>query len=214
MIAGAEDAVAMLHADLESRGVAARIVRVDYASHSRYMDPLLRELEQLLAPIRPRRGEVAFWSTVTGEVVDGASLDAAYWARNLRQPVLFAPTVERLAQRGPTVFVEVDPHPVLALFVEQCIAHVKAQGVVVGCAARDEAEPLTLRGAARPTVRGRLLGRGRAPSARVRHRPGRSAELVVVSAKTPEALRAAAGRLRDHLSAHPEHRRSATSLTA
>jgi acyl transferase domain-containing protein/NADPH:quinone reductase-like Zn-dependent oxidoreductase/NAD(P)-dependent dehydrogenase (short-subunit alcohol dehydrogenase family)/acyl carrier protein len=208
VVAGAEDAVARLHADLEAKGVAARVVRVDYASHSRYMDPLLPELERLLAPVRPRHGEVAFWSTVTGEPVDGASLDAAYWARNLRQPVLFAPTVERLAQRGPTVFVEVDPHPVLALFVEQCVAHAGARGTVVGCAGRDEPEPLTLREAA-----GRLFVAGSAvaaepslvASATAGAAPARdrSAELVVVSAKTPEALRAAAGRLRDHLGAHP-----------
>ena len=209
VVAGAEDAVAKLHADLEARGVAARIVRVDYASHSHYMEPLLQELERLLAPLRPRRGEVAFWSTVTGEAVEGATLDAGYWARNLRQPVLFAPTVERLAQVGPTVFVEVDPHPVLALFVEQCIAHVKAQGTVVACAARDEPEPLTLREAA-----GRLFVAGCSARAEPSFTAapselgatvlaGRSAELVVVSAKTPEALRAAAGRLRDHLGGHP-----------
>ncbi|WP_437669739.1 SDR family NAD(P)-dependent oxidoreductase [Sorangium sp. So ce131] len=34
--------------------------------------------------------------------------------------------------------------------------------------------------------------------------PARAAELCVLSARSPEALRAAAGRLRDHLRAHPE----------
>jgi acyl transferase domain-containing protein/acyl carrier protein len=198
VVAGAEDAVLSLHADLERRGVAARIVRVDYASHSHYMDPLLAELEQRLAPTRPRSGPIAFWSTVSGQRVDGATLDAAYWTRNLREPVLFAPTVERLAKLGPTVFVEVDPHPVLALFVEQCIAHAGAVGAVVGCAARDEPEPLTLRETA-----GRLYVAGCEVAADSASDARRSAELVVLSARTPEAVRVAAGRLRKHVVDHP-----------
>ena len=102
VVGGMEDVVLALHADLEKRGIPARIVRADYASHSRYMDPLLPELEERLATIRPRKSDVAFWSTVEAAPVDGAALDAKYWVRNLRQPVLFAPTVERLAKRGPT----------------------------------------------------------------------------------------------------------------
>ena len=195
-----EDVVLALHADLEKRGIPARIVRADYASHSRYMEPLLPELERRLATIHPRKSDVAFWSTVDAAPVDGAALDAKYWVRNLRRPVLFAPTVERLAKRGPTVFVEVDPHPILALFIEQCITHAGAAGRVVGCAARDEAEPMTLRETA-----GRMYVAGCEVSAEPSSSAGalRSAELVVVSARTPEAVRVAAARLQKHVIDHP-----------
>jgi len=40
--------------------------------------------------LQPQAAGVPIYSTVTGEVTDGAALDATYWARNLRQPVLFA----------------------------------------------------------------------------------------------------------------------------
>ncbi len=202
VIGGPEGDVLALRADLEKRDILARVVRADYASHCRYMDPLLPELAERLAGLRPKDGDIAFWSTVSAGPVDGSTLDATYWTRNLRQPVLFAPTVQRLAAQGPTVFVEVDPHPVLAVFVEQCITHARAQGAVIGCAARDEPEPLTLREAA-----GRLYVAGCSVSAEATPAAApardRLAELVVLSARTPEAVRAAAGRLRDHVAAHP-----------
>ena len=66
---------------------------------------MLRALEGLA----PRRGEVSLFSTVTGEVTDGADLEPAYWVRNLREPVLLAPVVERLANDGHSLFVEVSP---------------------------------------------------------------------------------------------------------
>jgi acyl transferase domain-containing protein/D-arabinose 1-dehydrogenase-like Zn-dependent alcohol dehydrogenase/acyl carrier protein/NADP-dependent 3-hydroxy acid dehydrogenase YdfG len=200
VVAGEQDAVEALRAQLEPRGVVVRDIRVDYASHSRFMDPLLPALRERLAPVRPRACAVAFWSTVTGGPLPGGSLDAAYWARNLREPVLFAPTLERLAAERAAVFVEVDPHPVLAQFVEQCLTSTRgAAAVVVPCAARDEAETQTVAEAVgRLFVLGAGLRSEGAPSR------ARSAELVVLSAKTPQALSGLAGRLREHLDGHPD----------
>ncbi|MFE6072435.1 SDR family NAD(P)-dependent oxidoreductase, partial [Streptomyces sp. NPDC056525] len=65
--------------------------------------------------------EVAMWSTVTGELVADEELDAAYWYRNLREPVLFADVVRRLEESGPRAFVEIGPHPVLSLAMEQTV---------------------------------------------------------------------------------------------
>jgi acyl transferase domain-containing protein/acyl carrier protein/short-subunit dehydrogenase len=228
VVAGEEEAVAALTVAMAGRGLLVRQIRVDYASHSRFMDPLLPELRQLLAPVKPRAGEVAFWSTVTGGPLDGAMLDAEYWAKNLREPVLFAPVVLKMAGdqggagargAGPgegegsggsggsggddgreAVFVEVDPHPVLASFVEQCLAKVGRAAAVVPSSARDEPETTMLAEAA-----GLLSVRGVAIEAEAA-RPVRSAELVLLSAKTPEALRDAAARLRVHVAAHPDER--------
>jgi acyl transferase domain-containing protein/acyl carrier protein len=199
VVAGDLEAMETLRAQLEPRNVAVREIRVDYASHSRYMDPLLPELGTRLATVRPRTCKTSFWSTVTGGPVDGATLDASYWARNLREPVLFAPTIQRIAAEQPAVFVEADPHPVLAQFVEQCLAKERHRSVVVPCAARDEAETHTLAEAA-----GRLFVLGADVGSEPAEPPARSAELVVLSAKTPHALREAAGRLHAQMAAHPE----------
>ena len=58
-----------------------RRVKVDVASHSPQMDPLLDELVAALASLQPQRGDVPIYSTVDAAVVDGGALDRRYWAR-------------------------------------------------------------------------------------------------------------------------------------
>ena len=53
-----------------------------------YVEPLREELlDAVLADLHPRSGEVPFYSTVTGGLLDMAGLDGEYWYRNLREPV-------------------------------------------------------------------------------------------------------------------------------
>jgi acyl transferase domain-containing protein/acyl carrier protein len=122
LVSGEPDALAALLADLERDGVFCRKVRVDVAPHSPHTDPLLDELAASVANIRPRVGSVPVFSTVTGTVVAGTDFDASYWVRNLRQPVLFAQAIDGALAAGPTTFLELGPHPVLAPAVAQSLA--------------------------------------------------------------------------------------------
>ncbi|MEU7786522.1 type I polyketide synthase [Amycolatopsis sp. NPDC049159] len=99
--------------ELLASDVPAKRIAVDYASHSPHVEVLEDELARVLAPVRPRSGEIPFHSTVTGELTDTADLGAAYWYRNLRQPVEFARATENLTETGHDVFIECSPHPVL-----------------------------------------------------------------------------------------------------
>ncbi|MFJ9785948.1 type I polyketide synthase [Amycolatopsis sp. NPDC101161] len=113
VVAGDPAALQELVARCESEGLRARLIPVDYASHSAHVEAIEAELREVLAPIRPRTGDIPFYSTVTAEPIDTATLDAGYWYRNLRQPVLFHETADALAEHGHRFFVEVSPHPVL-----------------------------------------------------------------------------------------------------
>jgi myxalamid-type polyketide synthase MxaE and MxaD len=113
VLAGDRGALKRLVASLESQDVSCRWVRVDVASHSPAMEPLLPELRQVLGGVRARPTALPLYSTVTGEPLGGERLDADYWARNLRQPVRFWPAIERLLADEHRVFVEVSPHPIL-----------------------------------------------------------------------------------------------------
>ncbi|VVJ20832.1 Modular polyketide synthase [Amycolatopsis camponoti] len=123
-----------LVARCENDGVRARVIPVDYASHSAHVEAIEAELREVLAPIRPRTGEIPFYSTVTAEPADTATLDAGYWYRNLRQPVLFRDTADVLAERGHRFFVEVSPHPVLGGGLQETFE----EAAVVGTLRRGE----------------------------------------------------------------------------
>ncbi|MDI5967906.1 SDR family NAD(P)-dependent oxidoreductase [Streptomyces sp. SL13] len=102
-------------------GVRVRRVPVDYASHSAHVEEIEDHLLEVLSQVRPVSSSVPMWSTVTGEVTDTAGMDAAYWYRNLRSRVRFAEAARALAEQGRYVFVEVSPHPVLAMSVQDTL---------------------------------------------------------------------------------------------
>ncbi|WP_018500796.1 type I polyketide synthase [Parafrankia discariae] len=121
VVAGDRAAVAELVARCEARGTRARLVDVDYASHSPQVEQLRHRLLTDFADLRARTPRVPWYSTVTGEPVDGA-VGGDYWYANLRETVRFAPAVRRLLRDGFRQFVEVSPHPVLLLALEQIAA--------------------------------------------------------------------------------------------
>ncbi|MFC9328318.1 SDR family NAD(P)-dependent oxidoreductase [Kitasatospora sp. NPDC057015] len=131
VISGSPEAVDAIVAGCEAEGLRARKIPVDYASHSPHVDGLREELLDLLKDLRPRSGEVAFYSTLTGGLLDTAALDADYWFRNLRNTVRFHETVELLLESGHRTFVETTAHPVLTAAVDDALAAAGVSGVVL-----------------------------------------------------------------------------------
>src|SRR5262249_27223788 len=89
----------------------------DYASHSGVVAQLRERLLDELSPIRPRASDVPFYSTVTGQPLGTAQLDAGYWYRSLRQRVEFLAATAALLDHGHRIFIEVSPRPVLTVGV-------------------------------------------------------------------------------------------------
>lgn len=200
VVAGPESGLVQLLAAVHERGQFGRRVRMDYASHSPPIDALLPDFLRSVEGIEARDCAIDFYSTVTATPRAGASLDAAYWARNLREPVQLSPTLSRLAAEGFSVFVEIDPHPVLARPIEQCAAAAGASATVVSSALRDHSEPERLRDALRELFAAGVSARaGSAPEP-----SGSEPSLFVLCAKSPPALDAQAARLAAHLEQEPE----------
>ncbi|MET8454166.1 SDR family NAD(P)-dependent oxidoreductase, partial [Streptomyces sp. NPDC005209] len=139
VVSGDPDALDALLERCEGDGVRARRIPVDYASHSAHVESLREELEELLAPVRPRAGRVPLHSTLEDRLIDGHEMDAGYWHRNLRHTVRFEPAVRSLADTGHTVFVECSPHPVLTVGLTDTLADAGADNAVVtGTLRRDD----------------------------------------------------------------------------
>ncbi|MFD7529724.1 type I polyketide synthase [Streptomyces sp. NPDC059849] len=119
VVAGEGGALEDLMAVCEEAGIRSRRVVVDYPSHSGRVEEIREELIAALGVVSPRSGRIPFYSTVRGGFVDTAALDAGYWFENLRARVGFESAVRALADEGGSCFVEVSPHPVLVLPVEE-----------------------------------------------------------------------------------------------
>jgi myxalamid-type polyketide synthase MxaE and MxaD len=98
---------------LQGREVFARRVSLAYASHGRDMDAVLADFATQIGHLDPQSTPIPFCSTVRGAFVDGATLGASYWLRNLRDPVRFTDAVRSIGDAEETVFLEISPHPVL-----------------------------------------------------------------------------------------------------
>jgi acyl transferase domain-containing protein len=120
-------------------------VRVPY--HGPQMDVLRDELLESLVDLDCRPTGIPVLSTVTGAwVADGHRFDAAYWWQNVRQPVQFAAAIDRLANEGYRLFVELSPHPVLAHSILECLTpHGEEQAVVLPTLRRNEDERRSMR---------------------------------------------------------------------
>ncbi|WP_035870486.1 type I polyketide synthase [Kitasatospora cheerisanensis] len=138
VVSGEPRELAALLAACEREGVRARAIPVDYAAHSAQVAEIEDELREALTGIRPRASAVPLYSTVTGEPVAGETLDAAYWYRNLREPVDFAGATRTLLDAGHTLLVEVSPHPVLLAGIEAVAAAAGREVSAVGTLRRGD----------------------------------------------------------------------------
>ncbi len=131
-LSGPLEQLEALAAVAKERGIVFRLLDLDYAFHSRCMDPVQGMLAEALAgfaPVNPRQAD--FVSTVSGDLFAG-SLDAAYWWDNVRQPVRFEAAIDRLIALGCRTFVEIAPHAILQRYLKECLAAAGAKGQILG----------------------------------------------------------------------------------
>lgn len=113
VVSGARAAVEAVLAALRAEGVETRPLRVSHAFHSPVMDPVLEAFERAATSVRFGHPRLDFISSVTGAPADVEIATPTYWRDQIRRPVRFADALAALQKRGPTVLVEVGPHPVL-----------------------------------------------------------------------------------------------------
>jgi acyl transferase domain-containing protein len=120
VLSGDAAALNEIREHLERRRIFSRWLKVDVACHSLQMNALASELLSGLPLLKAASASVPLYSTVTGTQVAGNTMGAEHWARNMCQPVLFAPVMETLLAEGHDVFLEVSPHPLLQAPMQQC----------------------------------------------------------------------------------------------
>ncbi|MGH2915024.1 MAG: type I polyketide synthase [Solirubrobacteraceae bacterium] len=144
VVSGDLDALERLLRSCEADGIPARAVASTVAGHCAQIEPLRDEMRRELATVTPRPAEVPLYSTVTGGLLDTATMGAEHWFRNLRQTVLFEPAVRAMMGDGVNALIEVSPHPILTTGVLQTIettGHDPDTIAVIGSLRRQDGGP-------------------------------------------------------------------------
>ena len=147
-VAGEASALDLLEAALTERKDFHRRLDLDYAFHSPAMDEIEAGIVRALADLGPGEAQTPFHSPVTGGRLEGTALQADYWWRNIRAPVLFEQAIKSMQSQGINVFVEIGPHAVLSGYLNNCLRDEDIQGRVIATALRDDDGPGRVWGAA------------------------------------------------------------------
>jgi acyl transferase domain-containing protein/acyl carrier protein len=140
-VAGERSALDEFRAEMDDAGVWVREVATSVATHCAQVDDIREELMRVLEPVAVGRTEIPFYSTVTGDRLDPDGMDAEYWFTNTREPVLFASATRALLDAGHTMFIEVSPHPVVGVALQETIDDIDAAAAVTGSLRRGDGGP-------------------------------------------------------------------------
>lgn len=143
-VAGDPCPLSQLEAALAGKGVLYKRLDLDYAFHSRAMDPIEAEVAAVLATLLPMESSIPFYSTVTGNHLDGRSLQSQYWWHNIRMPVLFEQAIRNIIDSGVNIFIEIGPHAILSGYLNEALKDCKVDGRVIPTLARHDDYPRRL----------------------------------------------------------------------
>ena len=143
-VAGSLADLEKLGSSMKQRGHFFQLLDLDYAFHSTAMDSIQPLVENGLAGLKTCQNNCLLISTVTGAALDAHALNAAYWWKNIRQPVLFNAATSHLVQSGFELFLEIGPHSILRSYVVGSLSHHKVNGHVLATLKRNHDSKITL----------------------------------------------------------------------
>jgi acyl transferase domain-containing protein/NADPH:quinone reductase-like Zn-dependent oxidoreductase/surfactin synthase thioesterase subunit/SAM-dependent methyltransferase len=139
-LSGDTDAILEIAEEINKKDIFHRLLEVNVPFHSHHMEPLKDELLASLGEFKTAPTIIPFYSTVEGREVAGEELGPMYWFRNVREPVYFTAAVEAQMNDGFDTFIELGPHPIHAIGINDLFASRKKKGLVVPSIKRKEDE--------------------------------------------------------------------------
>lgn len=143
-LAGDTEILQQVAGQLQERKIFNRFLNVEVAYHSHTMEPLKAELLEALNGLKVQAPAIPLYSTVTGDLAEDQAYDAAYWCRNIREPVYFEKAMAALMRDGHRLFLEIGPHPVLSSSISECLSAQGVQGTLLASLRRGQPERVTL----------------------------------------------------------------------
>ena len=139
-VSGPADEIGRLAMVAGERGISCRPLDLDFAFHSRLMDPVRGELLTSLTGLSPQRPISRLASTVTEGFVENDLLGAEHWWRNIRDPIRFAEAAATLIGEGFNIFVEIGPRPILRSYLIDALGSADVEGRVLSSLTRNHGD--------------------------------------------------------------------------
>ncbi|MFF0578131.1 non-ribosomal peptide synthetase/type I polyketide synthase [Streptosporangium saharense] len=139
-LAGDEEALTALQAELQAEQIFAKFLTVRVPYHSARMDLIKDELLSSLAGLEGSPARVPLYLTGKEGLAEGPELDAEYWWHNVRDRVRFRAAIDRIADDGYGLFLEIGPHPVLGHSIKECLEAKDVEGRTLPSIRRQEDE--------------------------------------------------------------------------
>ncbi len=136
-LSGLRTSLEAIATELEAKEIFARFLQVSHPFHHAMMQPAADALNAALGELTPQAEVIPFFSTVTGDRLDGASCDAGHWSRGVRQPVEFASAIAAVSGFGADLWLEIGAHPALVRSIQECLADSGTKSVIVASTRRE-----------------------------------------------------------------------------
>ena len=122
VISGRKDKVQDVLDLLRGQGIQFRQLQVSHAFHSPLMTPILDSFEAFANTLSFQAPNRPLLSNLTGQFWKPDEVpDATYWGLHLREAVRFSDGMEKLAQEGYRIFIEIGPNSTLLSMGERCL---------------------------------------------------------------------------------------------
>jgi len=123
VISGTTDGIEKIANHFAERSCKIKTLMSGYAFHSRHIEKILADFEDVVKTIRFNPPGIGVFSSRYGRMIRAGELEQAdYWVRQVREPVRFSDCILGLANQGVNVFLELGPHPVLSGLGAACLA--------------------------------------------------------------------------------------------
>jgi len=115
VLSGPVDAIERVEEALRAKQHVPRRLHVSIAFHSRLVDPVVAELERVVAAVPRSAPAIPFLSNASGKPITAKeATDPAYWGRHLRSAVRFAEGLREIFATPGRAVLEVGPGETLA----------------------------------------------------------------------------------------------------
>ena len=131
VISGAFEAIEQVEISLKAKNVPFRRLHTSHAFHSKMMDPILDEFEDVIKSVKLNTPQLPYLSNTSGSWISvEQATDSSYYAKHLRNGVRFMDNIGELLKEQENILLEVGPGTALATLARRHPANTLGRSIL------------------------------------------------------------------------------------